>query len=71
MSIRKPVVEVMEPMVVEILRQKTPAERLAIAFGMWDFAAEMIQANLHREHPGWSAGQVQRETARRMRGKND
>ncbi len=71
MNTREPVVEVMEPMVVEIMRRKTPAERLAIAFGMWDFAAEMIQANLRREHPDWSVDQVQRETARRMRGKND
>jgi hypothetical protein len=71
MSSREPVVEVMDPMVVEIMRKKTPTERLAIAFGMWDSAAEMIQANLRREHPDWSVNQVQRETARRMRGKND
>ena len=49
-----------------ILQRKTEAERLAIAFGMWDFAQQMIRANLRREHPNWTAEQIQRETARRM-----
>ena len=31
---RKPVVETPEPEMVEVLRQKTPQERLQIAFGM-------------------------------------
>jgi hypothetical protein len=38
----------------EILRQKTEAERLAIAFGMWRFARDMIRANFRHEHPDWS-----------------
>jgi len=68
---RQPVVEVIDAKMVEVLRNKTPQERLEIAFGMWDFAAEMIQANLRRENAGWTDAEVQRETARRMRGKND
>ena len=71
MSTRRPVVEVMDPMVVEILRKKTPQQRLAIAFDMWESARVMIQSNLQREYPDWSAEQVQQEVARRMRGKND
>jgi hypothetical protein len=50
----------------DILRRKTEAERLTIAFGIWDFARGMIGANLRREHPNWTAEQLQRETARRM-----
>ena len=38
MKPRRPVVEILDPFVVESLRKKTPAERLAMAFGMWDFA---------------------------------
>ena len=34
MTSRQPVVEMIDPMMVEILRDKTPAERLAIACGM-------------------------------------
>lgn len=33
---RRPVVEILDPMIVEILRQKAPAERLAQAFRMWE-----------------------------------
>ena len=43
--------EVVDDAMAEILRRKTEAERLAIAFGMWDFAQQMIRANLRREHP--------------------
>jgi hypothetical protein len=56
----------MDEAVAEIMRKKTPAQRLAIAFDMWDFAHEMIQANLRREHPEWSADEVQAEAARRI-----
>jgi hypothetical protein len=63
---RRPVVEMMDEATAEIMRQKTPAERLKIAFDMWDFAFDMIHANLRREHPDWSAEEVQRETARRI-----
>ncbi len=58
--------EMVDDAMAAILRQKTEAERLAIAFGMWDFARDMIRANLQAEHPDWAADRVQRETARRM-----
>jgi len=67
-TLRRPVVEKMEPQMAEVMRQKTPAERLEIAFDMWDFARDMIRANLRRENPAWSDEQVQTETARRMSG---
>ena len=68
MSIRKPVIELPDQQMVEILRKKTPAERLSQAFGMWDFAVEMLQANLRREHPDWQTEDIQREIFRRIRG---
>jgi hypothetical protein len=49
-----------------ILRSKTPAERLAIAFRMWSFARNMIRCIVAREHPEWSEAEVAREVARRM-----
>ena len=66
MSPTGPKWEVVGDATAAILRQKTEAERLAIAFGMWDFARDMIRANLRVEHPDWPAERVQRETARRM-----
>jgi len=49
-----------------ILRAKTPAERLAIAFGMWSFAQQMIRLNCAREHPEWSDAELTRYVAKRM-----
>ena len=51
---------------VDVLRTKTPAERLAIANGMWRSARRMIEAMLRREHPDWSAEEIQRAVAQRM-----
>jgi Rv0078B-related antitoxin len=59
-------IEIVDDRVVEILRSKTPAERLAIANGMWSFARQMIRAIQAREHPDWSDGEIDREVARRM-----
>jgi hypothetical protein len=59
-------IEIVDDRVVEILRKKTPAERLAIADGLWTFASQAIGAIAAREHPEWSEEEVRREVARRM-----
>jgi len=66
MKTRKPVVEVMHPMVVEIMRKKKPEERLAIAFGMWESARVMILGTLRQQNPDWSEERINQETVRRM-----
>jgi hypothetical protein len=58
--------EVLDDRVAEILRAKTPAERLAMTFRMWSFVRDLIRRVLAREHPEWSEAEVARETARRM-----
>lgn len=68
MSDRKPVIEELDPMVAESLRRMTPAQRLARAFEMWDFAIEMMTSVIKHEHPEWTTEQVQREIFRRVRG---
>lgn len=50
----------------EILRAKSPADRLAIAGGMWRYARDTILRVVRAEHPEWSSDQVQRETAKRL-----
>jgi hypothetical protein len=50
----------------EVYRAKTPAERLAIANGMWRSARRIIDAVLPAEHPDWSEEAINREIARRM-----
>ena len=49
-----------------ILRSKTPAERLEIAFGMWRYARNTILRIVRADHPEWDPVEVQRETARRL-----
>ena len=58
--------EMLDEAMVAVLRAKTPAERLAIANGMWRSARRMIEAMLRREHPDWSAEDLQRAVATRM-----
>ena len=58
--------EIVDDRVAEILRSKSPAERLAIADGMWRFARRMIREIVAREHPDWSEAEINRQVARRM-----
>lgn len=62
-------VDHIEPEMVRILREKTPAERLAIANGMWRSARDMLRNLLRAEHPDWSDEQVDAAVARRMAGR--
>jgi Rv0078B-related antitoxin len=58
--------EVLDDRMAAILRTKTPAQRLAIAFDLWSFARMTIRRNLGRQHPEWSEAELVREVARRM-----
>ena len=59
-------IEVMDDAMVQILRNKTPAERFAIANGMWRSARDMIRNLLRAEHPEWTEEQVHRAAAQRL-----
>jgi hypothetical protein len=59
-------IEVVDNVMAEVLRQKTPAQRLAIANGMWQSASRMITYVLREQHPRWTDAQIRRETARRL-----
>jgi len=54
-----------DPMIA-VLRCKSPAERLAIAHGMWSHARRVILNIVRTEHPEWTAQQVNQEVARRL-----
>jgi hypothetical protein len=58
--------EMVDDDVAKILSRKTEAERLQIAFDMWEFARQMILANLRAEHPDWDESSLTRAVARRM-----
>jgi hypothetical protein len=58
--------EVVDDQMAEVLRQKSPVERLAIAHGLWRTARNMLQNVLRSQHPDWSDAEVDREVARRL-----
>lgn len=59
-------IEVMDDAMAEILRRKTPAERLAIGFGLWRSAQKLLRGQLASLHPEWDAQRLDREVARRL-----
>ena len=63
---RKPCIEQMDPEMVEVLRQKTPAERLAIAWGLWRFARDTLRRTVAAQHPDWTEFEVHVEATRRL-----
>jgi hypothetical protein len=58
--------EVLNDAMAEILRRKTPGERLEIAFRLWKFAQGMVRESLRRDHPEWDEAEIQRQVAARM-----
>jgi hypothetical protein len=65
-SPEQPRFDVLDDAQAEILRRLTPAERLAVGFGLWRSAREMLTFQLASLHPDWDAERVSREVARRL-----
>ena len=59
-------IEAVDDAVAEVLRRKTPAERIRIGFDMWASARAMLTAHLKVSHPDWSPSEVSKEVARRL-----
>jgi hypothetical protein len=62
----KPVIEMVDRAMVPILRRKTEAERLAIAWGMWRSARDVLRNMLRAEDRERSDAEIVREIARRL-----
>ena len=58
--------EIMDDQMAEIMRSKTPDEKLAMLDGMWRMARGLIRDKLRQDYPQWSEAEIDRETARRM-----
>lgn len=59
-------IEIVDDAVAEILRCKTPAERIKIGFNLWDSAHNMLTTHLKRMHPEWNSARINQEVARRL-----
>lgn len=61
-----PKIEMVDEVTAEILRRMTPMHRLAIAYGMFERARNMLRLNLAREHPDWDELQLREAVLRRI-----
>ena len=59
-------IEVMDDIVADILRRKTPAERIRIACDLWVSVHHMLITHLSKTHPDWDPKKVEQEVARRL-----
>ncbi|MBH0181633.1 MAG: hypothetical protein HP490_08170 [Nitrospira sp.] len=59
-------IEVMDSAMAEVLRCKTPAQRLHIGFALWTSAKRMLTTHLSAEHPDWASEQISQEVVRRL-----
>jgi hypothetical protein len=59
-------IEVVEDVIAEIYRKKTPLERLKIAFGLWRSARIQLFNCIKSLHPDWNERQIQQEVVRRI-----
>ncbi len=60
------ILDIVDDDMAMVLREKTPAERLAIGHAMWRHARQMMLCVIRRDHPHWSEVEVEREVARRL-----
>lgn len=58
--------EVVDREMADVLRTKTPAERLAISYGLWRHADRTLRACLRAQHSDWTSDQIDHEAARRL-----
>jgi hypothetical protein len=68
MPSRKIHIESVDDRVIEIVRRKTPAERIAMILDANDTARSLAAAGIRHCHPDWNEHRLQAEVARRMLG---
>ena len=59
-------IEVLDPVVAEILRRKTPGERLQMTLESNRFLRQRLEGHLRHQHADWTDSQIRAELARRV-----
>jgi hypothetical protein len=59
-------IEVIDDAMAEVLKHKSPAERIQIGFNIWISARKMLVLQIQKAHPDWDEKTVEREVARRF-----
>jgi hypothetical protein len=68
MSLVPPAIEEFDEQMIALLRQKTPAQKLASAHAMWRYARRRVTAMIQQEHPDWDNAHIKQEIRRRTIG---
>ncbi|MBU4185273.1 MAG: hypothetical protein KKI12_05210 [Proteobacteria bacterium] len=59
-------IEVVDDAMAEVLRRKTPAERIRIGFSIWISAYNMLMVHMKKTHPEWNTERLNKEVAGRL-----
>jgi hypothetical protein len=62
-------IEVVDDAVAEVLRRKTPTQRIGMVFSCNRTMRLLLEGAIISRHPDWNDAQIQAEIARRMGGK--
>jgi hypothetical protein len=66
MRLDKGQIEVIDDAMADVLRKKTPAERIGIGFAIWKSSTDMLKTYLKSIHPDWNNDDIRREIAKRF-----
>jgi hypothetical protein len=59
-------IEIIDDIMIDIFKQKSPLERLKIAFGLWNSARTQLFHYLHSLQPDWDEEKIRQEVAKRI-----
>jgi|PlaIllAssembly_1097288.scaffolds.fasta_scaffold191805_1 hypothetical protein len=59
-------IEIIDNQMAQVLKDKSPQQRLFIAFSMWSEAKKQLTHYLFSLHPDWDENKIQREVAKRL-----
>ena len=59
-------IEVLDEQMVEVLKTKSPQQRLSIAFGMWSSARKQLTSYLRSQHLDWDEKKIHQEVVKRL-----
>ncbi len=59
-------IEMVDDRMAEILRSKSPFDRLQIGFSLWQSARAFLSAHLGKTHPEWDKAEIQKEISQRF-----
>lgn len=66
MGIEERNIEIIDDIIARVLREKTPQQRLLIAFGLWRAAKNHLTNYLRSEHSDWDEKMIQKRGGKKI-----